>query len=219
MMRILIFGPPGSGKGTYSSRISEEFAIPHISTGDIVRGEIEKNSTLGRRMEGYSKKGDLVPNSVVIDILRRRMQRPDCKNGFILDGYPRTLAQDEALERITPIDLVFYLDVPEQVSVERLLSRLVCQRCGAIYNDRFLRPRISGICDKCGGRLFKRHDDKPEVILKRLKIFNEQAKPLLDHYKRRGLLRTVVVNDNQTSPETVVDAILSTLKGESMSSG
>jgi adenylate kinase len=215
---MVIFGPPGSGKGTYASRISEEFAIPHISTGDIVRREIEKNSAMGRRMESYSKKGELVPDSLVIDILERRIQRPDCKTGFILDGYPRTLTQNEALERITPIDLVVYLDAPEQVSVERLLSRLVCQRCGAIYNGRFLRPRISGICDKCGGRLFKRHDDKPEVIRKRLKIFNEQAKPLLDQYKRRGLLRTVVVNDNQTSPETIVDAILSIVKGESVSS-
>lgn len=192
-MKLVIFGPPGAGKGTYSKMISEKYNIPHIATGDIIRDEIRRETKLGMSMKKFVESGGLVPDDVVIEILRRRISAPDCKNGFILDGFPRTTAQAEALEEITDIDLVINLTVPEDVIIRRLSSRRVCKNCGAIYNLISMPPAKPGICDKCGGELYQRDDDKPEVIRRRLKEYKTQTKPLVEYYSKKSIIRDVAL--------------------------
>ncbi|MDW8034143.1 MAG: nucleoside monophosphate kinase, partial [Nitrososphaerota archaeon] len=148
-MKLIIFGPPGSGKGTYASRISPIFNIPHISTGDILREEVKKKSKIGIQAASYVESGQLVPDDLATFVLKRRLKENDCKNGFILDGYPRTLQQAMDLEKITKIDVVINLSVPDWLIVKRLSAREVCKNCGAIYNKLTLRPKVAGKCDKC----------------------------------------------------------------------
>ncbi len=190
-MKIVILGPPGSGKGTYASRISERLGIPHISTGDLLREEIRNQTETGKRIESIMNKGDLVPDEVVISILKNRISKDDCSNGFILDGFPRTIEQAKKLEEITSIDVVIFLDVPDWVIIKRLTSRRVCEKCGAIYNLLTNPPKQEELCDKCRGRLVQREDDKEEVIRERLKIYKEKTELIIRYYKDKGLLKTV----------------------------
>ncbi|MGC8831590.1 MAG: adenylate kinase [Thermoproteota archaeon] len=215
-MRIIIFGPPGSGKGTYSSRLAPRLGIPHVSTGDILRSEIESGTELGRNISSYVSNGKLVPDEVVNKVIEKRLSMNDCKKGFILDGYPRTLQQAEFLDRIVKIDFVINLNVPDEVIVRRLSSRLVCKNCGAIYNKITLPPKVDCVCDKCGGELYQRDDDKPEIVRERIKIYEKEVTPLLEHYRKAGVVFDFFYEPDESggdvSPDMVVDKIAKALK-------
>ncbi len=194
-MKLAIMGPPGGGKGTYSSRISEEYDIPHIATGDIFRREVDKQTELGRKVEEYLKKGELVPDELVNQVVEKRLSEPDCEKGFVLDGYPRTLAQAEALEDIAALDLVINLDVAEEIIIERLSNRRICKECGEIYNLRSIPPEEEGICDECGGELYQRKDDKPDVIKKRLEKYRKKSQSILKFYREKGIVEDIVFEE------------------------
>ncbi len=209
MMRMILFGPPGAGKGTYASRLSTVLGIPHISTGDIVREEIKAHTQLGEKIRAYSEKGELVPDDIILELLKRRLNKPDCEEGFILDGFPRTISQAEALDQIFNLNLVINLNVSDKIVMQRLSNRLICDTCGAIYNKLTLKPREESVCDKCGGRLSQRKDDAPDVIQERLDIYRRRTKPLIIHYTNKGVLRNVFCEDLMIPPESVVDEIRS----------
>ncbi len=216
-MKFVIFGPPGAGKGTYSRRLQEKLGIAAISTGDIFRAAVKEGTELGKKVKSYLDAGQLVPDEITNEVLKKRLEEPDAQRGFILDGYPRTIDQIKFLESITSIDAVINLVVPEWVIVERLSSRRQCKKCGAIYNVRFLKPKVEGICDKCGGELFQRDDDKPEVIKERLKVYEENTKPLLDFFKEKDVtMVNVECNDVDIPPEIMVDKILKALKEKNL---
>jgi len=210
-----MFGPPGSGKGTYASRLSAKTGIPHISTGDLVRDEIKNQTEMGKRINDYSSRGLLVPDSVMCQLLQKRITQPDCTGGFILDGFPRTISQAQELEKISTTDLVINLQVPDAVVIARLGSRLTCRSCGAIYNERFLKPRVSGRCDKCDGQLYQREDDRPSVIQQRLELYRKQTQPLLEHYKRKNQIRNITNNQANVPPEEVVEEIIKIIQSDS----
>jgi adenylate kinase len=206
-MKIVIFGPPGSGKGTYASIMEKRLGIPHISTGDLVREEIRNRTTLGKMIEKYSSSGTLVPDEIITEILKRRLA-PQVSKGFILEGYPRTVSQAKELEKITKIDVVVNLNVPDSVIVRRLSARLQCKNCGAIYNEITMKPKVAGKCDKCGGELFRRVDDQPEVIRERLKVYQEASEPVVGFYRSKNLLKDIRNEDANANPEEIVDQIL-----------
>jgi len=211
-MRIVLLGPPGAGKGTYASRLTVKLGVPHISTGDIVREEIRKETDLGKKIKDYSDRGVLVPDEIIIKLLAERLKKPDCNEGFILDGFPRTISQAEALEEIAKIDLVINLVVPDEIIITRLSNRLICSKCGAIYNLLTLKPKRDMICDRCGGNLYRREDDKPEVIKKRLNVYRRRTEPLIEYYSKKGLLRNVVCNDLMIPPEDIIKKIIGIIK-------
>ncbi|MCX8183305.1 MAG: nucleoside monophosphate kinase [Crenarchaeota archaeon] len=219
-MRLVIFGPPGSGKGTYASRLAPRLGVPHISTGDILRDEVKSNSDLGKSISSYVSSGKLVPDEVVNMVMEKRLSQEDCRRGFILDGYPRTLQQAFFLEKFSKIDFVINLNVPDEVIVRRLSSRLVCRKCGAVYNRITLPPKVNGVCDTCGGELSPRDDDKPEVIRERIRLYKNEAAPLLEHYRGTGVAIIDFFYEpdeagRDVSPDTVVDRIIKALKGSS----
>ena len=208
-MKIILLGPPGAGKGTYASRLTPILKLPHISSGDMVRDEIKAQTELGKLMKEYSDKGKLGPDEIMIKILAKRLRKPDCKKGCILDGFPRTIKQAEALEKIVKIDLVINLNVPDDIIITRLSNRLTCKKCGTIYNKLTLKPKRDNICDKCGGELYQREDDKPEVIQERLNVYRKKTEPLIECYKKKDLLKNVSCNDLMTPPEVIVEKIKS----------
>ncbi|MCW4027697.1 MAG: adenylate kinase, partial [Candidatus Bathyarchaeota archaeon] len=203
-MRLALLGPPGSGKGTYASRLDIRLGVPHISTGDIVRDEIKAGTELGKQIKTYSDRGELVPDEIIIKMLHTRLRRPDCAKGFILDGFPRTIAQAEALGKIAETDLVINLNVPDKIIIQRLSNRLVCRRCGAIFNRLTLKPKKDSICDECGGELYTRDDDRPDVIRERLNVYRRETAPLIQYYMNKELLKHVCCNDLKTPPEAIV---------------
>jgi adenylate kinase len=211
-MNLIIFGAPGAGKGTYAARLSDIFGIVSIATGDLFREEIKKDTSLGRKVGEYVRSGKLVPDDIVIEILAERLRSPEAGKGFILDGFPRTVEQAEALGKIAKVDAVVQVVVPEWIVVERLSSRRVCSKCGAIFNLRFLKPKIEGICDKCGGKLFQREDDKADVVKERLKVYERQTQPLIEYYRGKTPIIEIENNDIDTPPETIVDKIVEKLK-------
>ncbi|MDH5440812.1 MAG: adenylate kinase [Candidatus Bathyarchaeota archaeon] len=208
-MRLVLLGPPGSGKGTYASRLNIRLGVPHISTGHIVRDEIKAGTELGKQIRRYSDRGGLVPDEIIIEMLQARLDRPDCAKGFILDGFPRTIPQADALGKIAEIDLVINLNVPDEIIIQRLSNRLVCRRCGAIFNTLTLKPKKDLICDECGGELYTRDDDRPEVIKERLTVYRRETAPLIEHYRNKELLKDVYCDDLKTSPEVIVERIIS----------
>ncbi len=197
------------GKGTYASALSRRCGIPHISTGDMIREEIRRGTELGRRLREYVERGLLVPDELVTEMLRRRLQQEDCQRGFILDGYPRTLRQAEELDRMTRVDLALYFTAPDEVIIDRVSGRRVCRSCGAIYHVRYMPPRVPGVCDRCGGPLYQREDDRPEVVKRRLEVFREQFAPVLDYYRGKGILVEI---DASEQAEVVVPRVFSTLE-------
>ncbi len=184
-MKAIIFGPPGSGKGTYASRLQTKLGVDVIAMGDIFREIMKEDTGLGRNVKDFVEKGLLVPDDVVIDVLKERLAKIPKGKGFILDGFPRTLDQASALDKATEIDVVILLTVPDWIIIERLSSRRICKKCGEVYNVRYLRPKAEGMCDKCGGQLYQRSDDTAEVIGNRIKVYEEQTQPILKHYKAR----------------------------------
>jgi adenylate kinase len=191
MNRIALLGPPGAGKGTQAQRLAKGLGIPHLSTGDMLRAAVAEGSALGREADGYMRKGLLVPDALVLGILRERLVGSDAKRGFILDGYPRNVAQAHSLAEITPVDKVLYFEIPESVLVERLSQRRSCPTCGAVYNLLNNPPRSPGRCDRDGTPLIQRADDAEEAVRTRLAVYRQQTVPLLELYRSQGLLRTV----------------------------
>ena len=188
-MNVIFLGPPGAGKGTQAVRVCERLGIPQISTGDILRRAIKNETPTGLAAKSYIDKGQLVPDSVVIDIVRERLVQDDCKNGYLLDGFPRTVAQAEALEGFAKIDAVVDIDVSDEKLVERLSGRRVCLSCGGTYHVSRLNGSMT--CEKCGNELIQRADDKAETVLSRLAVYHAQTEPLIDFYTQRGLLKEI----------------------------
>ena len=186
--------------------------IPAIATGNILREIVREKTTLGRKVKKYMRKGELVPDNIVIEVLKERLTRDDCKKGFILDGYPRNIKQAKALNTFAKIDAVIHLLVPEWIIVERLSSRRICKSCGEVYNVRFLKPKKEGICDKCGGELFQRIDDTPKVIKERLKVYESQTQQLLEYYKGKAPFVEFKCESIDIPPEVAVAEILEGLK-------
>jgi len=214
-LKIVLFGLPGSGKGTYASRLTKRLGIPHISTGDLVRDEIRNRTRLGEEIEKYSSSGRLVPHEIITEMLKKRLV-PEILTGFILDGYPRTVRQAEELEKITKIDAVVNLSVPDSIIVDRLSARLQCRSCGAIYNEKTMKPKVPGRCDKCGGELFRRVDDEPDVIRQRLNVYREASEPVVDFYRSRKLLKEIRNEDPNADPDVVVEEILRAIKPDKL---
>ena len=210
-MKIVMLGAPGAGKGTYASRLNASLGIPHISTGDMVRDEIKAQTELGKKIKQYSDRGELVPDEIIIRLLADRIKKADCKKGYILDGFPRTINQAEALGKISKVDVVVNLNVPDEIIVTRLSNRVTCRKCGAIYNLLTLKPKKEGVCDSCGGELFQRRDDQPEVIQERLNVYREKTEPLIQYYRKKGVLKDVSCDDLMTPPEVIVEKILKLL--------
>ncbi len=191
-MKIILLGAPGAGKGTQAEKISEALKIPQISTGNIIREALKSGSEVGLKAKKYIESGALVPDEVVIDIIKDRIAKDDCANGFILDGFPRTIAQAEALDNMgIIIDKVLDIDVADDVIASRLSGRRVCESCGSSYHVEFKKPAVEGVCDKCGGALIQRKDDRPETVVDRLNVYHEQTEPLKEYYAKTGKLRTV----------------------------
>ena len=211
-MKLIMFGPPGSGKGTYASRLGSRLEIASVSTGDLFREAIKQGTELGRRVVDFLNKGELVPDEITVEVLKERISRPDCKKGFILDGYPRTLEQAKALDKIARIDAIILLIVPEWIIIERLSNRRVCRNCGAIYNLKYLKPKREGVCDKCGGELYQREDDTPKVVQERLKVYERQTQPLIDYYKDRVPFVKAECNAIDMPPEIMVERIVQELR-------
>ncbi|WP_071458968.1 adenylate kinase [Bacillus massilinigeriensis] len=195
-MNLVLMGLPGAGKGTQAEKIVAKYNIPHISTGDMFRAAMKEETELGLKAKSFMDAGQLVPDEVTIGIVRDRLSKPDCSNGFLLDGFPRTVAQAEALEAMLAdmekkIDFVINIDVDQSILMERLTGRRICKKCGATYHLVFNPPANEGVCDRCGGELYQRADDNAETVQNRLDVNIEQTKPLLAFYEERGMLRNI----------------------------
>jgi len=207
-VNLVLLGPPGAGKGTLAARLVEEFGLVHLSTGDILREEVARGSKLGKLAEDYMDRGELVPDEVILGMVQERVDGET--DGFLFDGFPRTIAQAEGLERILPVHLVVYLDLPEEEVVRRLSARRVCKQCGANYNLLTQPPGVPGKCDRCGGELYQRPDDREEVIRNRFRVYLEQSAPLVGYYEKKGLLRRV---DASLSPDEIFRKVAEVLRG------
>lgn len=195
-MKIIMLGAPGAGKGTQAKKIAEKYAIPHISTGDIFRANIKGGTELGMKAKAYMDQGQLVPDNVTIGMLLDRISEEDCKNGYVLDGFPRTIPQAESLTdalnaRGEQMDYAVNVDVPDEAIVNRMSGRRACLACGATYHIVYNAPKTEGVCDSCGEKLVLRDDDKPETVQKRLTVYHDQTQPLIDYYQKAGILVTV----------------------------
>ncbi|GAB4273043.1 MAG: adenylate kinase [Candidatus Rifleibacteriota bacterium] len=195
-LNIIFLGPPGVGKGTQAKQIADKYSIPQISTGDLMREAVSSGSPIGAKLQSFMSAGALVPDELVLEILLERIAKDDCKKGFLLDGFPRTVPQAEALdkalmERDLQLSGVVSIDAPDQILIGRLTARRICSKCGTSYHLEFLKPKREGICDKCSGELYQRKDDSEEVIRNRLKIYHEQTAPLVDFYQKKNLLYQV----------------------------
>ncbi|MBI4358447.1 MAG: adenylate kinase [Candidatus Omnitrophica bacterium] len=194
--QIVLLGPPGAGKGTHAKILSDRYRIPHISTGDILRSQIQQETSLGKHAKSFIDNGKLVPDELVVEMMKTRLQDPDVRHGFILDGFPRTVEQARALDEILsikkmPLSLVLEFDTSEDVIVDRLSGRWSCSNCGANYHVRNIPPAKEGICDRCGQPLVQRKDDEPETVRERLRVYRDQTAPLIEFYEKRKLLRVV----------------------------
>ena len=195
-MRIIMLGAPGAGKGTQAKQVAGKYKIPHISTGDIFRANIKGGTELGKKAKEYMDKGALVPDELVVDLVADRIKQDDCKNGYVFDGFPRTIPQAEALDKAleemgSKIDFAIDIDVPDENIINRMSGRRACLACGATYHVQFIAPKAEGICDVCGKELVLRDDDKPETVKTRLQVYHTQTQPLIDYYSKKGVLKSV----------------------------
>lgn len=209
-MRLILLGPPGAGKGTVAKPLMEQYHLPQISTGDILRQAVKDGTELGKLAKSYMDRGDLVPDDVIIGIVKERIKADDCKPGYIFDGFPRTVPQAEALDRVlqelgTPLTAVINMDVPEDVVVARLSGRRTCRSCGALLHVIFNPPVKEGICNVCGGELYQRDDDNETTIRQRLGVYRQQTFPLIEHYAKHGLIKTI---DGSVEAKEVAAAVL-----------
>lgn len=216
-MKIIMLGAPGAGKGTQAKMIADKYRIPHISTGDIFRANIKNGTELGMEAKKYMDQGLLVPDELTVKILLDRVAQPDCENGYVLDGFPRTIPQakvlDEALVELgDAIDYAINVDVPDENIINRMSGRRACLSCGATYHIAHIPPKTEGVCDKCGQPLVLRDDDKPETVKNRLHVYHEQTQPLIDFYSAKGVLKTV---DGTVDMKDVFDAIVEILDNAS----
>ncbi len=211
-MNLVLLGAPGAGKGTQAAIITKKYGLVHISTGEILRARIKDGSPVGEKAKAYVESGQLVPDEIVIEMVKDRIAQPDCEKGFILDGFPRNydqaVALDECLEALgKKIDIALNFDVSEETIIERLTGRRVCKNCGATYHIKNMPPKVEGICDKCGGELIQRKDDTEETIKNRLKVYRETAAPLIDYYNKKGILVTLQADKNYMEIEKKFDEI------------
>ncbi len=207
-MKLILLGAPGAGKGTQATRLAERYQIPHISTGDIFRANIKGNTPLGMKAKEFMDQGQLVPDEITIGMLMDRIHEEDCQNGYILDGFPRTIAQANALDAVEEVDAAVNVDVPDETIVKRMSGRRVCPKCGEPYHTKYKIPAKEGICDRCGSELIIRKDDEPATVLMRLEVYHDQTAPLIDHYTALNKLVTV---DGTQELTTVTDAIVQAL--------
>ena len=212
-MKIIMLGAPGAGKGTQAIMIAEKYGVPHVSTGDMFRANIKNNTPLGIEAKKYMDEGKLVPDELTVKILLDRVAKDDCANGYVLDGFPRTIPQAEVLEKALnelndKIDYAINVDVPDENIVKRMGGRRACVKCGATYHIEHVPPKKEGICDACGESLVLRDDDKPETVTKRLNVYHEQTQPLIDFYSERGVLKSV---DGTQDMKEVFNSIVSIL--------
>lgn len=208
-MKIIMLGAPGAGKGTQAKKIADKYNIPHISTGDIFRANIKNGTELGKKAKTYMDQGALVPDELVVDLVVDRVAQDDAKNGYVLDGFPRTIPQaealDKALEAISEkVDYAINVEVPDENIINRMSGRRACVACGGTYHIKYIPTKVEGICDACGGELILRDDDKPETVKKRLDVYHEQTQPLIDYYTGKGILKEV---DGTQDMEDVFKAI------------
>ncbi len=199
-MNLIFLGPPGAGKGTMAAKVSEEYGIPHISTGDLFRKAIKDQTDLGRKVKAIIDSGGLVPDSLTVEIVRERLARGDADRGYILDGFPRTIGQAKALKGLTAVERIINFLPTDEVILKRLSGRRVCRSCGATYHVEFMPPKTAGVCDACGGELYTRKDDTEEAIKNRLAVYKEQTHPLIKYYTDEGLLTDLPASEG---PETV----------------
>jgi adenylate kinase len=212
-MKIIMLGAPGAGKGTQAKMLAEKYGIPHVSTGDIFRANIKNQTELGMEAKKYIDQGLLVPDELTVKILLDRVAKDDCKNGYVLDGFPRTIPQAEVLDKAVSelnesIDFAINVDVKDENIIRRMSGRRACLKCGATYHIEHIPPKQEGICDTCGSELVLRDDDKPETVRKRLEVYHEQTQPLIDYYNKKGILREV---DGSQDMKDVFNAIVSIL--------
>lgn len=212
-MKLIMLGAPGAGKGTQAKKIAEKYNIPHISTGDIFRANIKNGTELGQKAKTYMDQGLLVPDELVVDLVMDRFAQPDCENGYVLDGFPRTIPQAEALDAAlekagAKIDYAINVEVPDENIINRMSGRRACVACGATYHLVHIPPKKEGVCDNCGKELILRDDDKPETVKKRLDVYHEQTQPLIDYYTKKG---TLVEVDGTVDMEEVFNAIVKIL--------
>ncbi len=195
-MKIVMLGAPGAGKGTQAKQIAAKYGVPHISTGDIFRANLKEGTELGLKAKVYMDQGQLVPDSLTLELIMDRFAKDDCKNGYVLDGFPRTIPQAEALTQALKdnndrLDYAIDVDVPDENIINRMSGRRACAKCGGTFHIKYNPTKVEGICDLCGGELYIRNDDKPEIVNKRLVAYHEQTQPLIDYYKNEGILKTV----------------------------
>ncbi|MBR1506522.1 MAG: adenylate kinase [Eubacterium sp.] len=212
-MKIIMLGAPGAGKGTQAKMIAAKYSIPHISTGDIFRANIKQGTELGQKAKEYMDKGLLVPDELVVDLIMDRFQQDDAKNGYVLDGFPRTIPQAEALDKALAaageaVDFAINVEVPDENIVNRMSGRRACVGCGATYHIVYNAPKVEGVCDTCGEKLILRDDDKPETVLNRLSVYHEQTQPLIDYYTEKGIEKEV---DGTQDMNKVFDDIVAIL--------
>ncbi len=208
-MKLILLGAPGAGKGTQAQKLVDHFSIPQISTGDLLRAAVANETDLGKQANEYMTAGKLVPDGVVIGLISERLKDDDCKNGFILDGFPRTIAQADKLKETTDIDSVVNVDVDASILVDRLTGRRTCKNCNAMYHLIFNQPKQEGVCDACGGELYQRTDDNEETVRSRLDTYNENTAPLIDYYRETGKLKDV---EGQGVIDEIFQNILKILK-------
>ncbi|MCK5397448.1 MAG: adenylate kinase [Thermoplasmata archaeon] len=210
-MKLILLGPPGAGKGTQAQFLVEKYNLPQISTGDLLRKAVAEGTELGKIAKEYMDAGKLGPDDLILSLVKERMDKPDCAGGYILDGYPRNLAQAEAMEKLATVDVVINLNVPMEELVNRLTSRRTCGKCNAVYNLTARPPKVDGKCDTCGGDLYQRDDDNVETVSKRLETYNSQTAPLIDHYTNSGLIKDIDATQGMQNTHKFIVEVLESL--------
>lgn len=211
-MNVVLLGAPSVGKGTYATKLKDQYNVPHISTGDIFRENIKNETDLGKKAKEFIDAGKLVPDEVTINMVKDRLAQDDCKVGFLLDGFPRTIPQADALSEFANIEVVLSFDADDEVIIERVSGRRICRGCGAIYHIKNKPSKVEGVCDACGGEVYQRSDEKPEIFEKRLQAYEEQTAPLKDYYKNKNVLHSIDANTGMNDPNFhVVDDCIEVL--------
>lgn len=213
-MKIILIGPPGAGKGTIAEMIMKKYDIPQISTGNLLRDAVEKGTELGIKAKSFMDSGSLVPNELAISLMKERLAKDDCRQGYILDGFPRNIEQAEKLEQENiNVDVVINFEVSAERVIERMNNRRTCRKCGSVYNTKTMPPKQAGVCDKCGSELYQRDDQKQDIVRQRMEVYDEKTKPLIDYYKNKGILKDV---DASAAPDEVFSNIIKVLDNENI---